>query len=100
MPAKLRKDPQSLRREISPKVRRETREDLIEACTGAEQETAGKAVEFVAKIADSKKWTLDDWVELSELAGMGRYFHEIRLAFTEIEEVESVAVKKGESPEE
>lgn len=99
MPAKIRKDPLTLRREISPKVRKETREDLIVACTNAEQKTASKAVEFVAKIADTTTWTLDDWVELSDLAGQGRYFHEIRLAFTEIDEVEAVAVPKEEYSE-
>ena len=89
--AKIRSDPKSLRDEISPRVKKTTRADLTTVLTEAEKETANKAIEFVEKIASATEWRLDDWVELVALAGRGRYFNEVRLAFTEISEVEAVA---------
>ena len=100
MPAKITKQPQNLRREVSPKVRKATRDDLTQACMDAERRMGNKAVEFVDKIVSANTWTLDDWVELGELATAGRFFHEIRLAFTEIEEVGAVAVSKEDYKEE
>ena len=91
MPEKIRKDPKSLQDEISPKVNKATRDDLTTALLAAEKVTANKATEFVEKIATAPEWTLDDWVALAGLAGTGRFFHEVRLAFTEIPEVEALA---------
>jgi hypothetical protein len=91
MTTKIRQDPKSLRDEISPKVRKATRDDLTTALLAAEKETANKATDFVEKIATAAEWTLDDWVALASLAATGRFFHEVRLAFTEIPEVEALA---------
>lgn len=98
--ATIRQGPRSLRGEISPNVRSTTRQDLTKACTEAEKRTAAKAVEFVDRISSSEKWALEDWVELAALAEMGRLFHEVRLAFTEIDEVDKVAVSRDEAEEE
>lgn len=96
MAARVGKQPQNLRREISPSVRKATRDDLVKALTDGERKKAGQAVEFVEKIASAPEWTLDDWAELGDLAATGRFFHEIRLAFTEIDEVGAVALGKDE----
>lgn len=94
MAARIRQDAGSLRDEISPRVRKTTRDDLTTILTEAEKETANKAIEFVEKIASTSEWGLDDWVELASLAGKGRFFHEVSLAFTEIQEVDAVAFKR------
>lgn len=100
MPARVGKQPQNLRREISPNVRKGTRDDLVKALTDGERKKANQAIEFVEKITSATSWTLDDWAELVDLATAGRFFHEIRLAFTEVEETGAVAVSKEEYEEE
>ncbi|GAJ02054.1 unnamed protein product, partial [marine sediment metagenome] len=48
-----------------------------------ELEYGKKVVEFANKIAEGKSWSLDDWVELSNLVGCGRLFSEIKVMFRE-----------------
>ena len=46
------------------------------------KETAERAQEFVKRISERKEWALEDWIELCELADLGRILMEMRIAMT------------------
>lgn len=84
--ASLRENPRALKEQVYPKVQKSTSADLSKACMASEIETAEKAIEFVQRIGEAEKWALGDWVELETLSKMGRFFCEVKLAFSEAEE--------------
>jgi len=78
----IRKQAKPLRDVISPRVPDSDKERFRDACKEGEKETAGKAKEFVRRIAEQNEWSLEDWCELADLADLGRTLMEMRIAMT------------------
>lgn len=78
----IRKGAKPLRDVVGTRVPSEDKERFREACKEGEKETIGKAKDFVTKIAEQEHWALEDWIELGELADLGRTLMEMRIAMT------------------
>lgn len=78
----IRKPQKPLREVVGPRLPDEDKERFKKACIEGEKETAEKAQEFVKRISERKEWALEDWIELCELADLGRILMEMRIAMT------------------
>jgi len=78
----IRKPQKPLREVVGPRLPDDDKERFKKACFDGEKETAEKAEEFVKRISGRKEWALEDWIELCELADLGRTLMEMRIAMT------------------
>lgn len=83
MPAVPRGSVKPIGNDLVPRIKSETRKEVASVAENLEVEYGKKVVEFAKKIAETKTWSLDDWVEIDKLVDCGRLFSEIRVMFSE-----------------
>lgn len=81
MPAVPRSSVKPIGDELVPRIEKETRTNVASVAEKLEVEYGQKVVEFAKKIAETKAWSLDDWLEISKFVDCGRLFSEIRVMF-------------------
>jgi hypothetical protein len=82
MPAAPRTTTKIIGDDLVPRVKPETRDDILSVAEILEVEYGKKVVEFAKKIAETSEWSLDDWIEISRLVESGRTFSEVRVVFS------------------